>query len=52
MAMSLDFDKSQICGGLFSVVYNVPCVKKWSTWLEMGNLAGFTAEIPQKLANP
>lgn len=52
MVMSLDFDKSQIYWELVSVVYNVPCVEEWSSGLEEGNLAGFTAKKSQELECP
>lgn len=48
MVGSLDWDKSQIYGGLFPDL----CVKEWSSWLEEGNLAGLRAEKPQECAYP
>lgn len=52
LVVSFHWDKIQIYGGLFTVVYKDLCVKEWSSWLEEGSLAGLTAEEPQEFAYP
>lgn len=52
MVVSLDCDKIQIYWGLFTVVYEVLCVKEWSSGLEEGSLAGLAAEKPQEFVYP